>query len=72
MEANKLFPVMQFSTKHLHLGFDLVDKDILLNNKIKKVSEYSFIHLGQCIHADAIKEFLKEKNVKFYEEYSMV
>lgn len=59
---------MQFSTKHLHLGFDLVDKDILLNNKIKKVSDYSFIHLGQCIHADAIKEFLKEKNVKFYEE----
>jgi Trypsin-like peptidase domain len=59
---------MQFSTKHLHLGFDLVDKDILLNNKIKKVSDYSFIHLGQCIHADAIKEFLKEKNVKYYEE----
>ena len=59
---------MQFSTKHLHLGFDIVDKEILLNNKIKKVSDYSFIHLGQCIHADTIKEFLKEHNVKYYEE----
>jgi hypothetical protein len=59
---------MQFSTKHLHLGFDLVDKELLINNKIKKVSDYSFLHLGQCIHADAIKSFLKEHNVDFYEE----
>lgn len=59
---------MQFSTKHLHLGFDIVDKEILRNNKIEKISDYSFIHLGQCIHAETIKEFLKEHNVKYYEE----
>lgn len=59
---------MQFSTKHLHLGFDIVEKEILLNNKIKKVSDYSFIHLGQCIHVDIIKEFLTLHKVKFYEE----
>lgn len=59
---------MQFSTKHLHLGFDLIDKEIITDNKSKKVSDYSFLHLGQCIHADTIKEFLKEKNVKYYEE----
>jgi hypothetical protein len=59
---------MQFSTKHLHLGFDMVDKEILLNNKIKKVSDYSFIHLGQCIHVDTIKEFLNQHGVKYYEE----
>jgi len=59
---------MQFSTKHLHLGFDLVDKEILINNKVKKISDYSFLHLGQCIHADTIKAFLKEHNVEFYEE----
>ena len=59
---------MQFSTKHLHLGFDMVDKEIRVNNEEKIVSDYSFIHLGQCIHADIIKEFLREKNVKFYEE----
>lgn len=59
---------MQFSTKHLHLGFDIVEKEITVNNKLKTVSDYSFIHLGQCIHSDIIKAFLKEKNVKFYEE----
>jgi hypothetical protein len=58
---------MQFSTKHLHLGFDLVDKEIISDNQLKKVSDYSFLHLGQCIHADVIKEFLREKNVKYYE-----
>lgn len=59
---------MQFSTKHLHLGFDLVDKEILLNNKVEKISDYSFIHLGQCIHAETIKDFLREHKVKYYEE----
>lgn len=58
---------MQFSTKHLHLGFDLVDKEILIDNKIKKISDYSFIHLGQCIHVDIIKAFLAQHNVRFYQ-----
>jgi len=67
-DKNGIIYGMQFSTKHLHLGFDITDKEILINNKIKKISDYSFIHLGQCIHVDIIKEFLKEKNVKYYEE----
>ena len=59
---------MQFSTKHLHLGFDIVEKEITVNNQRKTISDYSFIHLGQCIHADIIKAFLKEMNVKYHEE----
>ena len=59
---------MQFSTKHLHLGFDIVDKEITVNNQKKTISDYSFIHLGQCIHSDVIKAFLAEKSVKYYEE----
>jgi S1-C subfamily serine protease len=59
---------MQSSTKHLHLGFDLENKEMLLGNKIKKVTDYSFIHLGQCVHVDIIKAFLTEKEVRFYEE----
>ncbi|HSK13282.1 MAG TPA: serine protease [Phnomibacter sp.] len=66
--ANGTVYGMQFSTKHLHLGFDLVDKEIMMNNKVKKVSDFAFIHLGQCIHANIIKSFLKEHQVKFYEE----
>lgn len=59
---------MQFATRHLHLGFDMVDKEILHNNKIQKISDYPFIHLGQCIHGNIIKDFLKLHQVKYYEE----
>lgn len=59
---------MQFSTRHLHLGFDLIEKEVLIHNQVKKVSDHAFIHLGQCIHVDIIKEFLKLHQVKFYEE----
>ena len=59
---------MQFSTKHLHLGFDFIDKEIMVDNKIKKISDYSFIHLGQCVHVDVIKAFLREHKVNFFEE----
>jgi len=59
---------MQSSTHHLHLGFDIKDKEINSGSQKKKVSNYPFLHLGNCIHADLIKSFLKEKDVKFYEE----
>ncbi len=59
---------MQFSTKHLHLGFDIIDSEMLIQNKVKKVTDYSFMHLGQCIHVDAIKAFLDEHKVKYYVE----
>lgn len=66
-DSNGVVYGMQFSTRHLHLGFDLVDKEIRIDNKLQKVTDYSFIHLGQCIHVDVIKRFLKEKNVSFTE-----
>lgn len=59
---------MQFSTKHLHLGFDLIETEIMIQNKVKKVTDYSFIHLGQCIHVDRIKAFLDEHKVMYHEE----
>jgi len=59
---------MQFSTKHLHLGFDIENKEISVKGQKKEVSDYSFIHLGQCIHVDVLKEFMKEKGVNFNEE----
>jgi len=59
---------MQSLTKHLHLGFDIEDVEILAKGQRKKVSDYSFIHLGQCIHVDVIKDFLREHNVEFKEE----
>ena len=66
-DENAVVCGMQYSTKHLHLGFDLEEKEIMVNNVIKKISDYSFIHLGQCIHVNTIKDFLKLHNVNFYE-----
>lgn len=59
---------MQSRTKHLHLGFDIENKEILSKGKKKKVSNYSFIHLGECIDVDVIKDFLKLHNVSFNEK----
>ena len=58
---------MQSSTHHLHLGFDIKDKEIREGSKLKKVSNHPFLHLGNCVHVDVIKSFLKEHNIKFYE-----
>jgi hypothetical protein len=58
---------MQQSTKHLHLGFDLEEKQILVNGRKKKVNDYAFLHLGQCVRVDVIKAFLKEHQVTFTE-----
>ncbi len=59
---------MQFATKHLHLGFDVENKEIRVNGQKKEVSDYSFMHLGHCIHVSIIKEFMKEKGIIFKEE----
>jgi hypothetical protein len=59
---------MQYSTKHLHLGFDIENKEIRVKGEKKEVSDYSFIHLGQCIHVSVLKEFMTEKGVEFSEE----
>ena len=59
---------MQYMTSHLHLGFDIKDKEIVHDGKKTKVSNYPFLNIGHCIHVDRIKEFLTQHNIKFYEE----
>lgn len=67
-DSNGLVCGMQSSTRHLHLGFDIENAEILAKGQKKKVNDYSFIHLGQCIHVDVIKDFLKQHNVEFSEQ----
>lgn len=59
---------MQSSTHHLHLGFDIKEKEILEGSKKKKVSDHPFLHLGNCVNVNVIKSFLKDNAIKFYEE----
>lgn len=56
---------MQFATYSESLGFDQVNREIVVDRKKKKVSDYPFMHLGRCIHVDVIKQFMDENNVKY-------
>ncbi|TDE12435.1 S1 family peptidase [Dyadobacter psychrotolerans] len=58
---------MQSSTRHLHLGFDQVNREVITDGHRKRVSNYPFLNVGQCVHVDVIKQFLREKKVSFYE-----
>ena len=58
---------MQSATNHLHLGFDIKDKEIINEGKKNKVSNYPFLHVGICVHVDKIKEFLTQHKIDFKE-----
>ncbi|SOD78081.1 S1 family peptidase [Spirosoma fluviale] len=66
-DTNGLIYGMQSATRHLHLGFDIEDQEVLVNGRKSRVSNYPFLNVGQCVHVDVIKAFLREKKVKFYE-----
>ena len=66
-DAKGLICGMQSRTKHLHLGFDLEEKEILSHGKKQKVNDYAFLHLGECVHVSVMKDFMRQHHVKFYE-----
>ncbi len=66
-DENGVIYGMQSRTKHLHLGFDLENKEIMVNGQKRAINDYSFLHLGECIHVGVIKEFLQKHNVRFAE-----
>lgn len=67
-DKNGVIYGMQSSTRHLHLGFDQVNREVITEGHRKRVSNYPFLNVGQCVHVDVIKQFLRDKNVTFYEE----
>jgi hypothetical protein len=66
-DVNGIVYGMQFATNHLHLGFDIKDREIIHDGKKTKVSNYPFLNVGLCVHADRIKEFLRQHNISFSE-----
>lgn len=56
---------LQFATHSEPLGFDQVNREIVVERKKKKVSNFPFMHLGRCIHVDIIKQFMDANNVKY-------
>jgi hypothetical protein len=58
---------MQAATAHLDLDFD-VNQEVIRNGMKKRVSDSAFLHVGHCIHVDALKSFMRQQNVQFQEE----
>jgi hypothetical protein len=67
-DSNGLVYGMQHLTSHLHLGFDIADKEMIIDGKKTRISNFPFLHVGHCIHVDRITEFLRQNNIKFYQE----
>lgn len=58
---------LQYATNHLHLGFDIKDREIINNGRKSKVSNFPFLNVGLCIHVEQIKEFLSQHKINFSE-----
>lgn len=67
-DKNGIVCGMQSETKQYHLGFDEQKIEIVSKGRKTNVANHSFMNVGRCIHVDAIKEFLKFNNVKYYEQ----
>ena len=59
---------MQYATNHLHLGFDMKNKEITSEGKKIRVTNQPFLHVWACVHVDRIKEFLTQHNIHFQEQ----
>ena len=57
---------MQSMTNHLHLGFDMIGEELLINGNRQKINNQPFLHVGQCVHIDVIKDFLNKNRIKYY------
>ena len=57
---------MQSLTKHLDLDFD-VDVEVQRGAAKRRVKDSAFLHVGGCIHIDALKAFMRDNSVKFEE-----
>ncbi|MFN2500541.1 MAG: trypsin-like peptidase domain-containing protein [Pyrinomonadaceae bacterium] len=57
---------MQSQTKHLDLDFD-VDTIVFRGTAKKRVQDSAFLHVGVCIHVDALKDFIRQNGVTFQE-----
>jgi Trypsin-like peptidase domain len=67
-DTNGLVCGMQSHTVQYHMGFDEQKIEIISKGKRTNTINHSFLNVGRCIHVDAIKDFLKLHNVKYYEE----
>jgi hypothetical protein len=57
---------MQSATNHLDLDFD-INVEVIRQGLKQRVKDSAFLHVGQCVHVNPIKTFLRANNVEFME-----
>jgi hypothetical protein len=57
---------MQSMTRHLDLDFD-VDQIVLRQGVKERRHDSAFLHVGNCVHVNVLKAFMREHGVKFNE-----
>lgn len=57
---------IQSMTNHLHLGFDMVKEKMTIGGRQTTINNQPFLHVGQCVHVDIIKEFLDTHKITYY------
>ena len=67
-DINGIVCGMQSVTVQYHMGFDEQKIEIISKGRKTNTTNHSFLNVGRCIHVDAIKDFLKLNNVKYYEQ----
>lgn len=55
---------MQSATTHLDLDFD-VDTEVMRAGLKRRVSNSPFLHVGNCVGVDVLKDFMRSMNVSF-------
>jgi hypothetical protein len=57
---------MGAATRHLDLQFD-VNEDVFRSGQKVHVTEHAFLHVGDCVHVDILKDFMRKNSVDFVE-----
>ena len=65
-DENGIVYGMQSKTHHLHLGFDMKKEKMMINGGEEIINNQPFLHVGQCVHVDIIRDFLEQQQVKYY------
>lgn len=57
---------MQYGTASLDLDFD-VNMDVVRQGSKKRVQDNAFLHVGHCVHVNAMKQYMQTNGVAFQE-----
>jgi hypothetical protein len=65
-DSSELIWGMQSATNHLDLNFD-VDLGVVRAGRTVRVKDNAFLHVGHCVHVNALKDFMRQNTVQFQE-----